>query len=329
MWGGGIYADNLRNAIAQFRGFSPLNPKERRRLEDDIIKCYLKFGATPSEYFMLNFENMKDSQRAEFLTDKIKDIECMRTLPLSEYDRQLTNKFNFYNHNKQFFHRKAIIIKKGDDQSAATRFIKQCVKVFIKPNNGSYGHGAFIYEYDGDEAKVLEMILEIVNHGDWIAEELIEQTDNMAKWNLSSVNTIRMPSFYAGGKYHILGPFLRTGRKGSVVDNAGSGGLIASIDPVNGKIITEGCDEFMHRYKVHPDSNIPFIGEFIPEWDALTKLTAEVHNNMPGHKYIAFDFALTPKGWVLVEGNWGQYIGQQITCQIGFKNRFLNLMSSK
>ena len=39
------------------------------------------------------------------------------------------------------------------------------------------------------------------------------------------------------------------------------------------------------------------------------------------YKYIGFDFALTNEGWDLIEGNWGQFVGQ-IAAQEGIKNKF-------
>ncbi len=44
-----------------------------------------------------------------------------------------------------------------------------------------------------------------------------------------------------------------------------------------------------------------------------------------GHRYIGFDFAYTPEGWVLIEGNWGQIISQYHN-KIGQKERFKELM---
>lgn len=49
---------------------------------------------------------------------------------------------------------------------------------------------------------------------------------------------------------------------------------------------------------------------------------------MPQHKYIAYDFALTKDGWVMIEGNWGQYICQQTATQSGAKKKFKELINS-
>lgn len=39
-------------------------------------------------------------------------------------------------------------------------------------------------------------------------------------------------------------------------------------------------------------------------------------------KYIGWDFALTERGWVLIEGNWGQYVAQQSALGKGLRTEF-------
>ena len=163
---------------------------------------------------------------------------------------------------------------------------------------------------------------------DWIAEELIIQHKETEAWNPSSVNTFRIPSFRAKEGVHILQPFFRTGRKGSVVDNAGHGGIFAVFDPETGIITTDGVDEYGGRFECHPDSGKKFKGWKIPYWDELKALVAEVHHSLPEHhRYVGFDFALTKEGqWVLVEGNWGQMVGQMAELK-GIRKKFIEYIS--
>ena len=155
-------------------------------------------------------------------------------------------------------------------------------------------------------------------------EEVIHQTEEMASWNSTSVNTVRMPSFItASGEYHLITPFLRAGRAGALVDNAGSGGIVVGIDKSTGRLLDFCVDEEGHRYTAHPDSGIKFSGWQVPDWEDLCRLTEEVHRSMPsGHVYVAFDFAHTAQGWVLVEGNWGQLVFNQACFRRGLKKPF-------
>lgn len=169
-------------------------------------------------------------------------------------------------------------------------------------------------------------MLNIVKWGVWIFEDLIKQSKEMSLWNQSSVNTVRMPCILSNGKFYVLNPFLRTGRKGQVIDNAGGGGVFACIDEATGIITTEGIDERNIRYTHHPDSGIQFIGWRVPKYKELLTLAETIFRTcLPEHKYIGFDFALTDYGWVLIEGNWGQFVGQYVSRE-GIHNKFLQYL---
>lgn len=323
MWGGGIYCDNLHKAIAKFN--PGIKGKELIKLEKDIILCYLEYGATPDEYFLLGFSKQTSEQRASFVTDRIKDEECLRTASLEMFNKELTDKYNFYLRNTAFFHRKTILVACAEDFSKFSEFIRESGQVFAKPIDGSYGSGAHIIK-DSDENKIRKEFDRLLTSGKWIIEELIVQAPEMSAWNKSSVNTVRIPSVLTeDGKSVVIGPFFRTGRSGHVIDNAGGGGILAAIDPNTGRLISDGFSEDNHYHECHPDSGKKYKGWVIPEWKKLLDLAEKVHKNMPGHKYLAFDFAYTPQGWVLIEGNWGQFLWQYATKK-GLKKQFLELM---
>ena len=100
-----------------------------------------------------------------------------------------------------------------------------------------------------------------------------------------------------------------------------------SAESSSGKIITEGFDKRGKKYEKHPDSNKYYRGSQIPEWDELVAIVEKLHLSLPAiHKYIAFDFALSTKGWVLVEANWGEMSMPQIEFGKGLYKEFANLL---
>ena len=107
---------------------------------------------------------------------------------------------------------------------------------------GTTGLGTFITTVKS-EGEVMDLYNQLTEKGEWIAEELIKQHPDMAQWNPSSVNTLRVPTFRTSDGCRILQPFFRTGREGSVVDNAGQGGVFAVFDPDTGIVVTDGVDE--------------------------------------------------------------------------------------
>lgn len=168
---------------------------------------------------------------------------------------------------------------------------------------------------------------DLLASGTWIAEELVVQSAEMEAWNPSSVNTVRINSFRKDVDCLVHTPFLRVGRKGSIVDNGGAGGVFCSIDAETGVVATDGFTERGDVFKEHPDSGQAFKGEQIPRWQELLALSREIHLSLPeAFRYVGFDFALTDAGWVLIEGNWGQYVAQQVTWERGMKQDFESLM---
>lgn len=103
-----------------------------------------------------------------------------------------------------------------------------------------------------------------------------------------------------------------------------------SIDSKTGAVCSKGMDELGNVYEEHPDSHVKFENWAVPQWEELVKLSAEVHRKLPKeHIYVGFDFALDKqKGWVVIEGNWGDFICQQSSLGKGLKSQFYKAIRS-
>ena len=294
-----------------------------KELEKDIRKCYVKYLTSPAEYFLFGFnENQSGEYRGEFLSDKKRIRILKKRCGLDLFD-ELSDKYAFYCRTKEYFNRKVAKIKIEKDRSIWDEFSNDLNVCFLKPLKGTWGVGCSVHSLGNDinRTKVFEYILK-AKQG-FLVEECIFQCQEMAIWNESSCNTIRLPIIYTNSQVRIIQPFLRVGRKGMVVDNAGSGGLFAVIDEKTGVIKTDGIDKDGNIYTKHPDSNIVFKGSAIPKWNELVILAERIFKqHLYNHKYIGFDFALTDDGWCLIEGNWGQFVGQYIERR-GVKKEFL------
>lgn len=311
----------------QIKIFVPKEKLEDKNYINDLIKdiklCYVKFLAKPYEYFLLGFDKKTSTERKEILTDIIKDIYCCKYAHISNFNK-LSDKFSFYECMKPYFKRDACIIRNNKDLDAFISFTLKHNKFIAKPNKGSFGKSTNIYTIDNNAESIFNLLIK--NKTQWIIEELIIQVPEMAQFNSSSVNSIRIPTFRTSKGIKIFGAFMRTGRKGSVVDNAGIGGIFVKIDDQTGKVVSNGFNESNECYEYHPDSNIKFKGFQIPKWNELVSLSIECHSKLPNHKYIGWDFALTNKGWVLMEGNWGQFLCQQVSSQRPMKKEFVSLI---
>ena len=290
----------------------------------DIKKSYVLHLAKPLEYFMFNFEDKTNVERKQYLTDYIKDTYLKKYAKI-ERAKQLQDKFYVYEKMKQYYSRDACLVKDESDFGAFNVFIMGKTRFIAKPNAGSFGANTTIYNLiDQDPKAVFNELLSFKTN--WILEELIEQVPEMAQFNPSSVNSVRIPTFSTKNGYEIFGTFMRVGRKGSVVDNAGAGGIFVKVDEITGVIVSDGFNEQGDVFENHPDSKIRFKGFKIPYYEDLKAVAKKCHEDLPGHKYVGWDFALTKDGWVMLEGNWGQFLCQQTASERGFKKEFVRLI---
>lgn len=323
-----LFYRDLQIAMQKFLTKSELaDTRLRKEIEKDIYQCRKIYNIKAEEYFLFGFRGKPSDYRSSFLPDNVKDSVLIRIVGANVFWNELKNKYNFFQLTKSWFGRDVMLVYRQSNIENLQEFINFSQKhtyLFIKDNSGSLGQNAGLYHVtsDKDAEKLYECLLK---KGDkWIVEEPIKQTKEMALWNDSSVNTVRIPSILNGDKWTILGAFFRTGRKGSVVDNAGAGGIFACVDD-DGKLTTDGIDEVGTYYVKHPDSGMTYKGWQIPRWKELVTIVEKVHRSIPWHKYIGWDFALTDNGWVLVEGNWGQFVSQY-NDHIGLKKRFFELL---
>lgn len=320
---GEVFKENLEKSRKLFLTESQLNDKAYMKKNlYDIVYSYVKYLSSPFEYFVYDFEHKSDAERATYITSKYRLYALMGVSGKAIKD-ELKDKFFFYGKMKSFFKRDAILIKSPEDFSAFKAFCEVHKSFIAKNNTGSLGIGTDIYTIDNNEKELFDSF---ISEGEWIIEELIEQSEEMSVWNPSSVNTIRISTFMTKDGLKHLPPIMRSGRKGSCVDNAGSGGICVVLDRETGVAVTDGYDKVGNSYKSHPDSGVLYEGWRIPQWEELLATVKTCHEQLPGHKFIGWDFALSKKGWVLVEGNWSQQFAWQICTQQGHRPEFDELL---
>ena len=318
MGGGKELGIEIEENLKTFKPIKKLNFFTLLKLKLDIVDSYLNYGATPQEYFLFDFYDSNKTRRSEFLTNQYKDRKMIDLVGFEENWFLLEDKSIFYNKFKDFFYRDVCIVRTEYDKKVFLEFCSKHKKFIAKPINGQCGKGIEIYEC----IELETLFNNFINSGvEWILEELIMQDVEMVKWNQSSVNTVRLPCFMTNEGFKVLKPFIRVGREGAIVDNGNSGGIFAVINKTTGVIESNGMDIRGNLYSKHPDSDRPFIGYQIPKWTELLNLAEKIHSVISYYPYVGWDFALTEKGWVLIEGNWGQFNSEFVDRE-GIKKKF-------
>ena len=328
--GGGTFGIALKKAIDRFVPSEKQNDQVFvEQIVDDIKLCYVKYDLLPAEYFYFGFSEKDWTQRDSYLTDAEEDYILVKRIGYDKYLNDLSNKYHFYELAKPFFHRSILLFDEHTEKEGCQEFCLKVKRLFIKPLAGSEGDGSFTFDVNAinDASELYSKLLS--SKKKWMIEERISQNEELARWNASSVNTVRLPTFLNTDGFFVLAPIFRTGRAGKAIDNTSAGGVFALIDPKTGRICSNGYDIYNNVYEVHPDSGLAFMGYQIPSWKELLQTAETAHRTFPTHLYIAWDFSLTDMGWELIEGNWGRFRGAQIAGGEGLKEPFMNHLKRK
>lgn len=201
------------------------------------------------------------------------------------------------------------------DEIEAIHRIKHCDDIIIKPSVGtSQGYGISFLDGTSMSEEDIIKVLKDYNRN-YIVQRVLKQHKTMAMLNKSSLNTVRIISFFYKGKIHYLSAILRVGGNTSRVDNVSQGGYQCTIKP-NGTLDSvayayrNGIAQMVER----TEEGIAFGGIEIPAYAEIVKLI-EHHAPKIGHfKILGWDFAIDEDGNpVFIEYNTlpGQ---NQMTC---------------
>ena len=286
----------------------------------DIFFTDLIFGFEPSNYAEYHFQDKPLKQRLTFLSFT-EMILFSRSINLEADIDILDKKQNTYAYFKEYFQRDQIAIKTPEDEPKYQEFIAKHPTFFAKPSGRASGHGARIIKAE-DQA-----FQDLISQGEYILEELIVQSKEIAQFNQTSINTIRTALVNTEEGIQMLFAELRTGRKGSIVDNGGSGGVLIPIDITTGKLCKYGFDNTGKTYTSHPDSNVTFKDFQIPRWLEIQQLSKDLMAKIPNLKYVGWDIAITEEGLSLVEGNSrAMFGGLQGLHPEGFKTELRHIL---
>ena len=165
--------------------------------------------------------------------------------------------------------------------------------VIMKPSVGSMaGHGiVFWNEEEGIE--VLKKFL--LEHDNYIIQELIHQHEEINKIYAYSVNSIRIVTCNFKGKTEVLSAVIRIGQGGNKLDNASQGGLFCGINE-DGSLKKFGYSKYGETCTVHPQGAV-FAQCHIPNFDRCKELVINLSNRfLRISKLISWDLAVDENG---------------------------------
>lgn len=201
--------------------------------------------------------------------------------------------------------------------------VQSCV---IKTTESSHGDNVWVIkniDYKDNDAVMARfdgeklLLSSVLGDEALIFESVVHQTKQFASFNESSVNTVRfMTTLYPDGSAKIIATFIKIGRAGKCVDNAGGGGNVdVCVDIETGEVKYAIRYDGWRKIKeidTHPDSGNQLNGVVIDNWQNIKEEVKKFQQSFPYCKAAGWDIAITDDGPVVIEVNdfWdrtGQY----------------------
>lgn len=297
----------------------------------DYLSLYRKKGLTHDEYKDFEFEKQSDEFRQTFLGLNEQRYYLDYLNPIKYYslarNKYLTHKilentgvrkaelYCYYQPEGKVIASDEIANNTQDVyRILKKKHVAQCV---VKTTESSHGDNVYVVnhiDYGNDDCIITLFNNEIVKFSDIIGEtplifeSVIRQTAQFASFNESSVNTIRfMTVLYPDNKARLAGIWMKFGRAGRCVDNAGSGGNVdACVDMTEGEI--KYVTEFNGWRNVkaishHPDTGTLLEGVKIEKWNDIVEQVLHFQECFPYCKAAGWDIAITDEGPIVIEVN--------------------------
>ena len=189
-------------------------------------------------------------------------------------------------------------------------------KFILKPSVDSCsGRGVSLFHKEKDSffdqnGSVFSFDFLVSKYGnDFIIQACVEQSDYLAKFNPSSINTIRLTVYRSvkDDKLHVTNGIIRIGATESVVDNAHLGGKFCGVN-LDGHLNKYVCETYGEISETFNGINFKESNFVIPVFDKVKEFAINIAREIPHHRIIALDIALdkdnSPK---LIEYNIGGY----------------------
>lgn len=263
----------------------------------DMLGCLLRYGASDENYLQFRFYGKDHHYRDSFITWR-RNMRIMRETP-SEVIGLFLDKVRF---NKRFskYIRRGWLDCLEADASEIRDFISRYPSVIIKPVDSACGVG--IRKIYKEQYGCLD-IAGLVGRK-FIIEETIENRDDIARFNPSSLNTLRIVTVTdSKGNVHILTVVLRMGVGNSITDNAHTGGIACCIDSVTGRLQEYGRTFKDDKFYIHPTTGLKFAACCIPDIKECMAFVESMASEEPFARLVGWDVALTKNGMEVLEAN--------------------------
>lgn len=261
----------------------------------DMMICANKYGTGYYDYQEFEFYNLNKLERKTFLT-RVKNNAIVKKFNNKEFFKLFDQKQEFNKKFNKFLKRDWMVLNENYDE-----FVEFCAdkkEIIVKPLDGCGGIGVELIKINNKDLKIL--FNKLIENNQLLIEEKIIQHKKLSKLNKSSVNTLRIVTFYDGKITHILNSVLKIGN-GGITDNFSSGSMYTFVK--DGYIIVPAIDNKDNVFEIHPISKEKIVGYKIPLYNKAIDLVKECSKICSEIKYVGWDIAILEDDVCLIEGN--------------------------
>jgi len=284
---------------------------------------YWVYGFTPEQQIYFNLFDKTHEQKKEYMTFRTEYLYYARLNTKADMNT-LEDKYEAYKLLKPYFRREMIKLSSHNDYQMYVDFIKRHPQFVMKPLGLSNTKGVEYVDStkEADKKALFNRMVSVAEKYEndytikWskkdscVLEELIEQDPEFGIFSPKSLNGIRVPTVRINGEIHVYGAWMKIGVTDEIIVGESRDALMVGVDCETGMLNTNGFYETGEEIERHPLSGIRFKGWQIPKWQEFLAFIKDVAGSMKSTiNYVGWDVCLTPKGWVLIEGN---YYGQSL-----------------
>lgn len=313
---------SIFNAI----GMKSFGPEFNTAFREKIRPYWARFGVRVKKLWFKDLYHLTGSTDPRYIPQSLFHEKILPHFDEPAYVRQLADK-NLHTLLFPAIRRPETIFKcigrsyMEDDflpipREEAVSRLKQEGDFVIKPSRDS-GQGSDIQFFRGplSDSELESLLSAYDGKTDYIVQRAVRQHPDLARFNPSSLNTLRIVTLVFEDRPYILSSILRIGGPGSHVDNVSKGGYQCTIRP-DGHL-----EPLAYAYRNGQGAMVADNGAgirwgdcSIPGFDEVRRTAMDLALRLPHLKLIGWDLALDEQGRiVLIEFNC-QIDQNQATC---------------
>lgn len=327
------YDESMINFIMKtFDNISDFEVKTNGLTKEDMLYKsaydYWMYGFRPDQQFYYHLWEKTHEEKKTYLS-QMKQMLYDAYSNRMEDMHYLEDKYEAYELLKPYYKREVIKITSEADFPKFVDFVSRHKQFVLKPLSLHDTYGVEKIDLTSGDVTLEETFTSLINpgkafdedyttdgynHAGAVLEEIVEQDPEYGKMSPKSLSVIRIGTLRVKGKVHFLGTFTQMGVSDNLIVGASRGAIMAGVNLKTGIIDTNGYYENGDITEIHPISHLTLKGFQYPRWNEVLAMLEEAASNMiPTINYIGWDVALTPKGWVVIEGNFfGQHLWQVV-----------------